>query len=181
MCLCDAVVCLSLISSTCKFLPCILVCFLQRGLTPVMLAVAKGHTDVVDMLVHKYNCSLTEVTKVSAFDVLRCHSPVGVRCHKCTSVSLPSVSVDCHCVVNMCEGKSVTDTLFVRYKITCTCHVYNLQVLVCLLHVFSCSRKDSMLSMWLQMVAMSALSSTLCPRWSLCSTMQLTVGPPCST
>ena len=52
--------------------------FLQRGMTPVMLATAKGHTDVVDMLVHKYNCSLTGITKVSAFDVLCCQSPVGV-------------------------------------------------------------------------------------------------------
>ena len=45
-------------------------------MTPVMLAAGKGHTDVVDMLVHKYNCSLTEIDKVSAFGVLCCQSPV---------------------------------------------------------------------------------------------------------
>ena len=57
-----------------------------------MLAAFKGHTGVVDMLVHKYSCSLSDVTnEVSAFDVLCCQSPVGVRCHKCTSVSLPSL------------------------------------------------------------------------------------------
>ena len=46
---------------------CLLLCFLKAALTPVMLAAGKGHTDVVDMLVHKYNCSLTEIDKVSAF------------------------------------------------------------------------------------------------------------------
>ena len=59
-------------------------CFLQSGVTPVMLAAGKGHTGVVDLLVHKYNCSLTEVTKVSAFDVLGCQSPVALICqHLC--------------------------------------------------------------------------------------------------
>ena len=56
-----------------------------------MIAAFKGHTGVVDLLVHKYNCSLTEVNKVSAFDVLGCQSPVGVSCPM--SVSLFS----CHC------------------------------------------------------------------------------------
>ena len=84
--------CLSSIPSTC-----LLLCFLKAGRTPVMLAAGKGHTGVVDMLVHKYNCSLTEIDKVSTFDVLWCQSPVGVRCHKCTSASLPSCQcVDCH-------------------------------------------------------------------------------------
>ena len=58
--------------------PCLLMCFLQRGMTPVMLAAGKGHTGVVDLLVHKYNCSLTDVDKVSVFNVLGCESPVGI-------------------------------------------------------------------------------------------------------
>ena len=78
--------------------PCLSLCFPQWGRTPVMLAAGKGHTGVVDMLVHKYNCSLTDVNKVSAFDVLYCQSPVGVWCHKCTSVSLPS----CQCWLSFC-------------------------------------------------------------------------------
>ena len=36
----------------------------------MMLAAHKGHTGVVDLLVHKYNCSLTEVDTVSAFGLL---------------------------------------------------------------------------------------------------------------
>ena len=71
---------------------CFMLCFLKMARTPVMLAALKGHTGVVHMLVHKYNCSLSDVTnEVSAFGVLCCQSPVGVRCHKCTSVSLPSL------------------------------------------------------------------------------------------
>ena len=46
---------------------CLLMCYLQKGATPVMLAAGEGHTGVVDLLVHKYNCSLTEVDTVSAF------------------------------------------------------------------------------------------------------------------
>ena len=46
----------------------------------MMVAAGKGHTGVVDLLVHKYNCSLTEVNTVSAFDVLGCQSSVGVSC-----------------------------------------------------------------------------------------------------
>ena len=45
----------------------------------MMLAASEGHTGVVD-LVHKYNCSLTEVDSVSAFDVLDCQSSVVVSC-----------------------------------------------------------------------------------------------------
>ena len=57
-------------------------------MTPVMLAAGKGHTGVVDLLIHKYNCSLTEVTKVSAFDVFGCQSSVGVSCqHLCIAVT----------------------------------------------------------------------------------------------
>ena len=41
----------------------------------MMLAACEGHTGVVDLLVHKYNCSLTEVTTVSAFDVLVVNVP----------------------------------------------------------------------------------------------------------
>ena len=54
----------------------------------MMLAAGKGHTDVVDLLVHKYNCSLTEVTTVSVFNVFGCQSSAGVSC--LVSVSLPS-------------------------------------------------------------------------------------------
>ena len=61
-------------------------------MTPVMLAALQGHTGVVDMLVHKYSCSLTDINHVSEFDVLCCQSPVGVRCHMYISVSQPS----CH-------------------------------------------------------------------------------------
>ena len=45
-----------------------------------MLAAGRGHTGVVDLLVHKYNCSLTEIDTVSAFDVLGCQSSVVVSC-----------------------------------------------------------------------------------------------------
>ena len=38
----------------------------------MILAAYKGHTDVVDMLVDQYNCPLTDVNNVSAFDVLAC-------------------------------------------------------------------------------------------------------------
>ena len=57
-------------------LSCLLLCCLQTDLTPVMVAAGKGHTDVVDMLVDQYNCPLTDVNKVSAFDVLACQSPL---------------------------------------------------------------------------------------------------------
>ena len=46
------------------------------NMTPVMLAAGKGHTDVVDMLVDQYNCPLTDIIKVSAFDVLGYQSPL---------------------------------------------------------------------------------------------------------
>ena len=40
----------------------------------MMLAAGKGHTGVVDLLVHKYNCSLTEVDKVGVLYILGCQS-----------------------------------------------------------------------------------------------------------
>ena len=40
----------------------------------MMLAAGKGHTGVVDLLVHKYNCSLTEVGEVGALYILGCQS-----------------------------------------------------------------------------------------------------------
>ena len=89
----DMGICLSCTSLCASWVLSLTLCFLKAAMTPVMLAAGKGHTGVVDMLVHKYNCSLTNVNKVSEFDVLCCQSPVGVRCHKCTSVSLPS----CQC------------------------------------------------------------------------------------
>ena len=42
----------------------------------MMLAAYEGHTGVVDMLVDQYNCPLTDISKVSAFDVLACQSPL---------------------------------------------------------------------------------------------------------
>ena len=71
---------------------CLLMCYLQQGATPVMLAAGKGHTGVVELLVHKYNCSLAEVDTVSAFDVLGCHSSVVVSC-RCLC---PAFTVECH-------------------------------------------------------------------------------------
>ena len=95
---------------------CLLLCFLKAGMTPVMLAALKGHTDVVDMLVHKYNCSLTDVTnKVSAFDVLCCQSPVGVRCDMCTSVSLPSL------VCRLSEVISIINMMWVSVFLVSLC------------------------------------------------------------
>ena len=59
-------------------------------MTPVMLAAGKGHTGVVDLLVHKYNCSLTDVDKlVSVFNVLGCESPVGIYVY-CNRHFVPS-------------------------------------------------------------------------------------------
>ena len=75
-----------------------------------MLAAGKGHTGVVDLLVHKYNCSLTEVTKVSAFDVLGCYFSVGVSCLVSVSVQLSLLDVILH-VVSICVCMSVTDIL----------------------------------------------------------------------
>ena len=40
----------------------------------MMLAAGKGHTGVVDLLVHNYNCSLTEVDKVGVLYILGCQS-----------------------------------------------------------------------------------------------------------
>ena len=67
----------------------------------MMLAAGKGHTGVVDLLVHKYNCSLTEVTTVSAFDVLGCQSSVVVSC-QCLG---PAFSIECHsaCSQHVCR------------------------------------------------------------------------------
>ena len=79
-------------------------------MTPVMLAAGKGHTDVVDLLVHKYNCSLTEVNKVSTFVVLGCYFSVGVSCPMSVSVQLSLLNVILH-VVSICVGMSVTDIL----------------------------------------------------------------------
>ena len=76
----------------------------------MMLAAGKGHTGVVDLLVHKYNCSLTEVEKVSAFDVLGSYFSVGVSCLVSVSVKLSLLNVILH-VVSICVGMFVTDIL----------------------------------------------------------------------
>ena len=67
----------------------------------MMLAAGKGHTGVVDLLVHKYNCSLTEVNTVSAFGVLGCQSSVVVSCQ----CFCPAFSVECHsaCSQHLCR------------------------------------------------------------------------------
>ena len=72
-------------------------------MTPVMLAAGKGHTGVVELLVHKYNCSLTEVNKVSTFVVLGCYFSVGVSCPMSVSVQLSLLNVILH-VVSICVG-----------------------------------------------------------------------------
>ena len=77
----------------------------------MILAVTKGHTGVVDLLVHKYNCSLTEVDRVSVFDVLGCQSSIGVNCH----CFCPAFS-ECLHVVSICVGMYVYD------KTVCPCH-----------------------------------------------------------
>ena len=102
---------------------CRLMCYLQKGATPVMLAAGKGHTGVVDLLVHKYNCSLTEVATVSAFDVLGCQCPVGVSC-QCLC---PAVTVECHsaCSRHLCR-MYVTDILPVPSRVEyCTTKLYS--------------------------------------------------------
>ncbi len=89
----------------------------------MMLAAAKGHTGVVDLLVHKYNCSLTEVDKVSAFDVLGCQSPVDVSCQ----CHCPAFSVDCHsaCSRHLCR-MYVTDILPVPLRVEyCKTNLYS--------------------------------------------------------
>ena len=76
----------------------------------MMVAAGEGHIGVVDLLVHKYNCSLTEVDSVSAFDVLDCQSSVVVSC-QCLC---PAVSVECHsaCIQHLC--RYVCDRCFAR-------------------------------------------------------------------
>ena len=98
MCQWDVDVNFSLCFHSCS---CLLMCYLQKGVTPVMLAAFKGHTGVVDLLVHKYNCSLTEVATVSVFDVLGCQSSLGVSC-QCLCLTF---SVECHsaCSQHLCR------------------------------------------------------------------------------
>ena len=80
-------------------------------MTPVMLAAGKGHTGVVDLLVHKYNCSLTEVNKVSTFVVMDCQSLVGVGSHVSVSIQLSVLNVILHVVsMHLCR-MYVTDIL----------------------------------------------------------------------
>ena len=83
-------------------------------MTPVMLAAGQGHTGVGDMLVHKYNCSLAEVTTVSAF---YCYElSISCRCrlsHVSVSVQLLVLNVTLH-VVSICVGcMYVADVLLV--------------------------------------------------------------------
>ena len=46
----------------------------------MMVAAGKGHTGVVNLLVHKYNCSLAEVDKVGALYMLGCQSLYKNKC-----------------------------------------------------------------------------------------------------
>ena len=60
---------------SCVILPCFL--YVQDGRTPVLLAALKGHNSIIELLVDQYHCSLTDVNKVSALDVLQCsHAPL---------------------------------------------------------------------------------------------------------
>ena len=45
-----------------------LLCFLQWGFTPVLRAAYHGNHNVIDVLVERYNCSLSEVTNVSGVE-----------------------------------------------------------------------------------------------------------------
>ena len=84
-------------------------------MTPVMLAAGKSHTGVVDMLVHKYNCSLTEIDNVSSFDALFVLS-VTRRCevsqvHISVSAQLSVLIVILHVVNIYINYTSATDIL----------------------------------------------------------------------
>ena len=78
----------------------------------MMLAAGKGHTGVVDLLVHKYNCSLTEVNKVSTFVVLGSYFSVGVSSPISVFVQLSLLNVILH-VVSIFVGMSVTDIYYI--------------------------------------------------------------------
>ena len=45
---------------------CIHLCFLQDGLTPVMVAYANGHSELVKILIDQYGCVVDDPQKVSA-------------------------------------------------------------------------------------------------------------------
>ena len=45
---------------------CIRLCFLQEGLTPVMVAYAKGHSELVKILIDQYGCVIDDPQKVSS-------------------------------------------------------------------------------------------------------------------
>ena len=79
-------------------------------MTPVMLAAYKGHTGVVDMLVDQYNTPLTDVNKVSAFEVLVYQSPVQVCGITCQCLC-PAVSFIVILHVVSIRGLLVTDIL----------------------------------------------------------------------
>ena len=43
----------------------------------MLLAALKGHNSIIELLVDQYHCSVTDVDKVSALDVLQCrHAPL---------------------------------------------------------------------------------------------------------
>ena len=49
----------------------------QYGMTPVLVAALNGCTSIIELLVDQYHCSLTDVSNVSALDVLQCsHEPL---------------------------------------------------------------------------------------------------------
>ena len=86
------------------------------------------------------------------------------------------------CIVILC----LIFPTYVACSLVLMCDHCPCPFLYCISRVFSCCvfpscRMDIMLSTWLQQEAISALSSTLHQRCSLCSTALATSGPPCYT
>ena len=107
--------------------------------------------------------------------------------YNCIHLSSVSSCLGAHtapsrCIVILCP---ILPTYTACYLVL-MCDHYPCPLLYCISHVFSCCvfpscRLDIMLSMRLQRVAMSALSSTLHQRCNLYSTALTTSGSPCCT
>ncbi len=167
---------------------CSLLCFLKFAMTPVMLAAYKGRAGVVDLLVDKYKCSLTDVNIVSVFDVLGCQSPVSVSCPPCRCLC-PAFSVGCHSACcHLCRYSLSIPPIsglceLVSSFALCTCTICTVSAY----HspsessVFPCFRMERMSSTLLLHLAVLALCYTLHPRWSPCSIAQPLMDALCFT